>query len=90
MIKDVDLSLKRPATLPFEKLEKLLVVIGELHICPRPATLPFINQVTMVGCCVFLVLFVMFMTVFMKINGVILRVMLEDVEVYLKRSATLP
>ena len=89
MIAEVDIGLKRPATFPLTKLDKLLVVIGEVNMGTRPATLPPINQATMVDCCVYLVLLVILMIVFIKTKYVIVGVILQDVEVGLKRSATL-
>ena len=65
---DMDLGLNIPDTFPLETLEKLLVVIGELDIGPRLATPPPITQLTVVYCCVYLVLIVMLMIVFMKIK----------------------
>ena len=62
---DVDIGLKRPATLPLSIVEKLLMVIGELYLGPRTATLTNINQVTMVDFCVYMLLILVFMKVLM-------------------------
>ena len=48
MVADVYIGLKKPATFPLTIWKKLLVVMGEVNIGPRPATLYPITQVTMV------------------------------------------
>ena len=63
---DVDLGLNTPVTLPLEILKKVLMAIGEVGIGPRPATIPHITQVTMVDCCVYLLILVVLMILFMK------------------------
>ena len=50
MMVDVYIGIKILATFPLEIREKLLVVMGELDIGPRPVTLTPITQVTMVYC----------------------------------------
>ena len=50
MVEDVDISLKRPGTLPIEIAEKVLMVIVDMDIVPIPETFPPISQVTMVHC----------------------------------------
>ena len=47
---DIYSGLKIPDTLPFSIVDKVLIVIGELDIGLRPATLPPITQATMVDC----------------------------------------
>ena len=42
---DVDLYLKRPSSLNFTIIEKMLMVMGEVDICLRPDPLPPIIQV---------------------------------------------
>ena len=84
---DVDLGLKIRATFSLAQLEKLLVVVVEVYICPRPSTFPPITQVFMVYVGVYLVLLVMLMILFMKKKEVIVGVMVQDLEVGLKRSA---
>ena len=66
------------------------MVVGEVDIGPRPDTLPPITQATMVYFFVHLLLLVVFMKVFMKIKEVIAVMMMEDVDLGLKRTATLP
>ena len=89
MMTDVDLSLKLPYTLPLETWKKLLTVIEEVDIGPIPATLPPITNVTTVDCCLYLLITVMSMIVFMRTQEVIFGVITEDVEVGLKRSCTI-
>ena len=48
MMADVDLCLKRPSTLPLSKVDKILMVIVDMGIVPRPSTIIPISQVTMV------------------------------------------
>ena len=47
MVEDVYLGLKRPATLLFTIMEKVIVVMGEVDIGLILATISPINQVTM-------------------------------------------
>ena len=86
---DVDLGLKRPEPFTIETLDKLLVVMGEVYICTIPTTITPITQATMLYCCVYLALLVMLMIVFMKMTEVIVGVMVQDLEVCLKRSANI-
>ena len=67
MMADVDIGLKRPATITLTILEKLLTVIGEVDIGPIKATLTPIIQVTMVYCCVYLLILVFLIIFFMQI-----------------------
>ena len=50
MLVEVDLGHKRPSTLPLEIVEQYLMLKGEADIGIRTATLPPINQVTVVYC----------------------------------------
>ena len=90
MMADVDIGLKIPATFPLVIWYKPLVVMGEVGIGTIPDTLPPITKVTMVYCCVYLVLITMLMVVFMKMKEVIVGVIVQDVKVGLNISATLP
>ena len=90
MMADVDIYIKRPSTLPLTIMDKMLMVIGELDIGPRPDTLSTITQVTMVYCCVYLLLLMVFMDVLIKMKKVIVVVMMEDVDFCLKIPGTLP
>ena len=65
MMKYVDLGFRRPDTLLFKILEKVLMVMGEVNICLRPATITPITRVTMLGYCVYMFLLVVFTEVFM-------------------------
>ena len=47
--------LKRPATLPFKTVYKVLVVMGDVDIGLRPAPLPSIIQVSLVYSWIFLI-----------------------------------
>ena len=89
MMIDVYLGLKITATFPLVIWDRLLVVMVDVDIGPRPATLPPITQVTMAYCCVYLVLLAMWMILFIKMKVVIVVVMVQDVEVGLNISATL-
>ena len=82
---DVNLGLKIRATFALEIREKMLVVMIEVDIGPRPATLPPITQVTMSYCCVYLVLLAMWMIIFMKTREVLVGVTVQDVAVGLNR-----
>ena len=65
---DIYSGLKIPDTLPFAIVDKVLIVIGELDIGLRPATLPPITQVTMVDCCDYLLILILFMKVFITMK----------------------
>ena len=80
-MENVDLGQKRPATFTIKIWDKLLVVIVEVDIGPRPSTLTTITQVTMVNCCVYLVLIAMWMILFMKMKEVIVWGKVKYVEV---------
>ena len=90
MLSDVDIGLNIPATFTIEKLDKLLMEIGDVDIGPIPANLPPITQVTMLDCCIYMMSIVILMIVIMKMKELILGVMVQDVEFGLNRSATLP
>ena len=49
IMEEVDLRLMRPYTIPFKIIEKVLMVTGEMFIGLRPATIPPIIQVGLVG-----------------------------------------
>ena len=89
MMADMDLGLKRPSNFPIATLDKLLVVIGEVDIGPRPATIPPITQVTIVDCWIYLLLIVMLIILFMKMKEIIVDVMVKDVGLGIKISATI-
>ena len=78
MMSDIDLGLKRTATIPLVIMEKLLMVIGYVDIFPKPYNLPPITQFTMVYCCISLLLLVVFMKFFMKSKEVIVLANMED------------
>ena len=56
MVQDVEVGLKRSATLTFTMLEIFLMVMGELDIGIRPALIPTIIQVILVYHWVFIVI----------------------------------
>ena len=87
---DMNLGIKMPDTLPLEILDNKLTVIGEVNIGTVPATITPITQLTMVDSCVYLLLLVMLMIVYMRMKGVIVGVMMEDADVGLNISAILP
>ena len=87
---DVDIGIKRTANLPLSIREKLLVVMANVDIYPIPSTLNPIAQVTIVDCCIYLVLIDMWMVAFMKMKEVIVGMMVQDLEVCLNISVTLP
>ena len=86
----MDLGLKIPAYIPLSIAEKLLTVIVEVDLGIILDTLPPITQATMVDCCVYLLLLVLFMGVFMTVEEVTVVVMMEDVDLGLKIPSTLP
>ena len=73
------------ATFPLSIWDKLLLVMGEVDIGPRPDTVHPITHVTMVDCCVYLVLLAMWMIIFMKTRKVLVGVTVQDVAVGLNR-----
>ena len=89
MMAGVDLGQKRPAAFTLAIWDKLLVVLGEVDIGPRPDPIPPITPVAMVDFCVYLVLLAILMTLFMKMREVIVGVMVQDVEVGLNISCTI-
>ena len=54
MIQEVDLDLKRPATLPFTIVQKVLMVMVEVDIGLKPSTLSPTIQVGLVYFCVYM------------------------------------
>ena len=89
MTAEMDLVLKIPATFPLAIVEKLLMVIGEVDIGLRPETPPPVTQATMVDCCVYMLLLVMFIKVFMPIKDVIVVEMMEYVYLGLNIPSTI-
>ena len=67
MMADVYLGINIPATVLAVR-NKLLEVIGDVDIGPRPATLPPIKQVTMIYCCLYLFILFVLIILFMKIK----------------------
>ena len=70
-MEEVGLVFKREANLPFLIMENLLMVVGEVVIGLRPATLPPITQVGLVDFRVALLLLVLFTKLFMVMREVI-------------------
>ena len=85
----MDIYLKISATLPLEIVEKVLMVIEDEDIVPISATLPTIYQVTMVYCCVYLLLLIVSLKLFMKMKEVTVVVMMQDMKLCLKITATI-
>ena len=48
MVKDVEVSLKRSATVPFTMMDKVLMMMGEVDLCLRPPPIRPIIQVCLV------------------------------------------
>ena len=65
---DLDLVLKRSATIPLKILDKLLMVIGDVDIGPRPVTISPITHVTMLYCFVDMFILVVSMIFFMTMK----------------------
>ena len=63
------------------------MVIREVGISIRPSTITPITQVTMVDCCIELLPLFIFMEVFMTTKELIVVVMVEDMDLGLKRLA---
>ena len=72
----VDLVLKRPASIPFKIVEKVLVVMVEVDISIIPDNLPPITQVGVVYWWVYPLLLFLFTTFLMVITDVIIVVMM--------------
>ena len=64
--------------------------IGKLDIGPRLTTLNPTTQVTMVDCCVYMLLLFVFIEIFMTMKEVIVLVMMEDVYLGLNITSTPP
>ena len=65
---DIYSGLKIPDTLPFSIVDKVLIVIGELDIGLRPATLPPVTQVTVVYCWASRFILVLLINFFIKMR----------------------
>ena len=70
-MEELDICIKRPATIYLAIVEQVLVVMVEVDIGLRPATLPPITQVDVVDCCVNLLLNFMLRKFYILIIGVI-------------------
>ena len=89
MMEEVYLGLKIPSTLLLTILEKFFMVMEEVDIGIRTATLPPITQVDVVYCWVYLLFIDVFSKVFMVMKGVIVVEIVEDVDSDIKRLDTL-
>ena len=89
MMADVDLGLKRTATISIEILWKVFMVTEDVDIVLRPTTLPTISQVIMLDSCVYLLLLIVFVELFMSMKEVKVVVMMQDMELGLKITATI-
>ena len=56
MTEEMDLGLKRPATITFTIMEKVLMVIGDMDIGIRPPTIPTMTHAGLANCWVSLLL----------------------------------
>ena len=90
MTEEVDLGLNRLATILFTTTDKMLIVMGEVDIGLRTATLPPINQVILLYYWYFMLLLVLLTKVFMLMKEFIVVVIIEEMDLGLKRPATLP
>ena len=80
MTEDVDLALKRPATLILTITEKVLMVMVDVDIGIRTATISTIIYINVVDYWVYLLLLVMFTKVLMVTKEVILVANMEVVD----------
>ena len=85
----VDVGLKIPCTITFKIREKFLMVMVELDIGLRPATIPPINQVGVVDCWVYIFLLGRFKKLIMVMKEVIIVVMTEEVYLGFKTPSIL-
>ena len=67
LMAEAELGLNRPSTITSEIWKNLCMVIGEVDIGPIPSTITQIIQVTMVDCCVYMLIIVVLMILFTKI-----------------------
>ena len=65
---EVDIGIKRTATLTFEIVEKYLMLMGEEDMGLIPATIPPTYQVAMLDCWVYQFLIVLLTIIFMDIR----------------------
>ena len=89
MIQEVDLGLKITSTLLIKIAGKVFMVMGEVDIGIRPATLSSITQVTMIDLWVYLLLLFLFTNFFMVTNKVIIVAMMEEGDLGLNIPETL-
>ena len=64
MVADVYIGLMVPPTLPLVIQKILLMVIGEVDTGTRPVTIPPVTQVNIVDCCLYLLVLIVLMIVF--------------------------
>ena len=88
-MEDLHLGLNITANLSFTIAEKVLTVMGEVDIGLRPATPPPITHVGMVDYWVYLLLLVPPTKVFTVMKKVIVVVMMEELDLGLKRISTI-
>ena len=67
MMAHTDLGLKRLVTLHLIIWKKMLIVIVDVNIGPRPSTIPPITQVTMLYFGIYLLILIILMIVFMTV-----------------------
>ena len=90
MVEDGDLGLKIPANIPLSIVDKLLTVYVEVDLGSIPATLPPVTKFAVVYCCIYLLLIFMFIKLFVSMKEVIVRVIMEDVDLSLNIQSNLP
>ena len=90
MTEDKDVCLKRPDTILLKIKKEVFVVMGEVDIGTSTATLPNINQYTVVYCWIYLLLITLLVKVLMVTKDVISVVMMEVVDLGLNRIDNIP
>ena len=90
MVEGVDFGLKRPSTLIFKIMDKVLIVVGDVDIVIRPANISPKTQFTMLYCYVYLSFLSISTKVCTVIKEVIVVVIREDMFLCLNRTAIIP
>ena len=78
-MKVVGLGFKRPATLTFKIVDKVLMMMGDIDIGLRPATFPTITQLEMLACWVSIFILGLFTKLLIVVKEIITVMMMEEV-----------